>query len=91
MAGKTVERGYGSAHKRERERWDRRVKAGLEHCRRCGRWIAPDAKWHLDHDDVDKSVYLGPSHARCNEAAGGRRRARLAGQRVRRVARAGWW
>jgi hypothetical protein len=42
-------------------------------CARCGLPIRPGEEWHLDHDDEDRGRYLGPSHARCNEKAAGRR------------------
>jgi hypothetical protein len=44
------------------------VGAGLEHCARCGERILPGEPWDLDHDDNDRSKYLGPSHRRCNRA-----------------------
>jgi hypothetical protein len=42
------------------------VEAGCVRCARCGELIKPGEKWHLDHDDFDRSRYLGASHARCN-------------------------
>ena len=50
-------------------------------CARCGRPILPGQPIHLDHTD-DRSGYLGWSHGRCNEQAGGR-----LGQARRRAAR----
>jgi hypothetical protein len=38
--------------------------------------IVPGQKWHLDHDDHDRTAYHGASHARCNVVAANRRRAR---------------
>lgn len=64
-------RGYGRAHDIERARWASAVRRGGVYCSRCHEPIAPDEPWHLDHSD-DRSRYLGPSHARCNLAAGGR-------------------
>ena len=61
-------RGYGTEHRRLRKAWAARVDAGEVTCARCGRWIAPGSAWDLDHDDQDRSVYLGPSHAKCNRA-----------------------
>jgi hypothetical protein len=79
-----TERGYGTAHHKERARVDRIVQAGEAACCRCGSLIEPGSDWHLDHTD-DRSGYLGPSHPDCNvRAANGRGRgftARLAEQR----------
>ncbi len=40
-------------------------------CVRCGRSIELDEPWDLDHSD-DRAGYLGASHRRCNQSAGGR-------------------
>lgn len=66
-----VQRGdtYGSAHRRERQRWRPLVDNGEVACARCGRLIVPGTPWHLDHDE-DRSGYLGPSHSLCNLRAG---------------------
>lgn len=69
--GNSNQRGYGAAHQRTRTTLDIRVQAGLINCARCGQRIQPGQPWHLDHDDEDKSRYIGPSHARCNTSAGG--------------------
>lgn len=37
------------------------------------RLIAPGEERHLDHDDRDRGLYLGPSHKRCNLRAAGKR------------------
>lgn len=56
------------------------VQAGNAYCwrRDClfvdtstGRWIPPDQPgqptgWHVGHADHDRSVVMGPEHARCN-------------------------
>jgi len=72
--GTSSERGYGAAHKRERERWSRIIAAGGATCVRCGQPIAPGEPWHLDHADVPGAHqfgwYLGPAHKRCNINAG---------------------
>jgi hypothetical protein len=39
-------------------------------CARCQRLILPGQEWVLDHTD-DRKGYLGPSHATCNNRAGG--------------------
>ncbi|MDQ3670601.1 MAG: hypothetical protein M3377_10045 [Actinomycetota bacterium] len=36
--------------------------------------IYPDERFDLDHDDLDRSQYLGASHVRCNRATVRRRR-----------------
>lgn len=71
--GTRQERGYGAAHQRERQRWAAFVAGGTVGCVRCGQVIGPGQPWHLDHDDNDRREYLGPAHASCNSAAGGRR------------------
>jgi hypothetical protein len=63
---------YGSSHQRSRARWARLVALGDVACARCGRPIEPGSKWHLDHDDHDRSVYIGASHSYCNVRAAGR-------------------
>jgi len=66
--GTTKQRGYGSKHVKERQRYSRLVKSGNALCARCQGPIDPNEEWHLDHTD-DRQGYLGPSHARCNVAA----------------------
>jgi hypothetical protein len=68
----TADRGYGAAHRAERERWAPKVARGEVCCARCGRPIQAGEPWDLDHDDRDRSQYLGPSHAACNRATAGR-------------------
>jgi len=60
---------YGVAHQAARKRWGRLVRQGRVSCARCGQLIAPGSTWELDHAD-DGHGYLGPSHRRCNRAAG---------------------
>ena len=60
-----------TSHRKARARVARQVATGTVPCARCGHLIQPDDDWHLDHTD-DRSDYLGPSHAYCNTAAGGR-------------------
>jgi hypothetical protein len=72
--GTTTQRGYGAEHQAERARWAPTVEAGEGQCaeRVCleenegrGRWIPPDAAWHLAHAEGQHG-YRGPAHARCN-------------------------
>lgn len=69
--GTRQQRGYGAAHDAERRAWAPRVLNGDVLCARCRLVIEPGQRWHLDHTD-DRAGYLGPSHADCNNAAGGR-------------------
>jgi hypothetical protein len=73
----TAQRGYGRQHRELRERWARRIDAG-QHiiCTRCGLIIKPDQRWDLDHSD-DRRGHRGPSHARCNRSAGGKKSQRM--------------
>ena len=62
---------HGAAHDRARKAWASRHHP-LDPCYRCGEPLGPMGKWlHLDHDDFDKSVYGGFSHAGCNLRAAG--------------------
>jgi len=65
------QRGYGRTHRAIRKQLAPIVRAGLAVCARCGERIAPGEAWDLDHDDADRSRYLGPSHAGCNRATNG--------------------
>jgi hypothetical protein len=90
MAGDTVARGYGAAHRRLRRQLDAVVQAGDAWCVRCGVWIAPAGEpcprcgdvtcgWDLGHVDGDKSLHQGHEHACCNRSAGASRGNRLRG------------
>ena len=70
--GTKAERGYGQAHINLRKQWAAKVATGTVPCARCGEPIQPGTAWALDHDDHDRSRYLGPSHRHCNDSAGGR-------------------
>jgi hypothetical protein len=100
--GSRAERGYGAEHVAERARWKPLVDAGQVDCWRCGLWIDPrplvnrDGKrrssWQLGHDDHDRTIYRGPEHVACNEAAGARKANRLRSRRaaMRRAMLARW-
>ena len=67
----SAERGYGSAHRKRREREAERIKAGGVQCWRCTKPIPADAAsedWDLGHDDNDRTKYMGPEHRGCNRA-----------------------
>jgi hypothetical protein len=70
MRGSTNARGYGRAHREERERWLPKVEAGLVECARCRHPIEPGRAWDLGHNE-DRSGYSGPEHVTCNRRAGG--------------------
>lgn len=70
--GSSTARGYDSRHERLREAWRPEVEAGRISCWRCEKLIEPAQKWHLGHDDHDRSVYRGPEHVDCNCATSGR-------------------
>lgn len=69
---RTVDRGYGAHHRRLREQFARLVATGTCPCARCGELIHPGEGFDLDHDDHDRSLYIGASHIRCNRATDGR-------------------
>ena len=70
--GTATARGYGSLHQKTRARLNLEVQRGTVNCARCGLPIAPNTPWALDHDDLDRSKYIGPSHSFCNNSAGGK-------------------
>lgn len=75
---------YDHKHRAERERWRPIVEAGQAQCAELvclmpSRWLAPDTKWDLAHDRTSGG-YLGPAHARCNRAEGGREKHKRARQ-----------
>ncbi len=96
--GTTTERGYGSDHQAERQRWVDIQREGGEdeyghgalECRavRClmpTRWIMPGEAWDLGHDE--QRQWRGPEHESCNRSEGGARGARMRGQGRPRVYR----
>ena len=68
-------RGYDASHDRLRAHFQRRMDAGEAFtCWRpdCHKLIDPK-RWHLGHDDHDRSRYRGPECVACNTATRGRR------------------
>lgn len=70
--GTPTQRGYGTAHRRKRASLAEVVARGDVPCARCGQPIRTTDTWALDHDDQDRNRYIGPSHTRCNNSAGGK-------------------
>jgi len=75
----TTARGYGQQHQILRKRVAALIATGTAVCWRCGRSILPWMAWDLGHDDIDRRIYRGPEHQRCNRSAAARR-----GNRMRR-------
>lgn len=70
---------YDSAHFRAaRLQAKTQVDAGGARCWRCHLPIPPGSNWHLGHHDADRSVLMGPEHARCNLKAAASKGARMA-------------
>ena len=68
----TVERGYGAAHRRLKDRWQVEVDANGATCFRCGGSVPKGSrKWDLGHTE-DRTGWTGPEHVGCNRSAGGR-------------------
>lgn len=79
----TAARGYGTAHRRERQR-RLPLYSSADPCGACGRPLGPDRRlWHLPHSD-DRTHYLpGFWCAPCNLTDGARRgRARQTSTRL---------
>lgn len=82
---KTAERGYGSGHQSDREKWAPIVAKGQVTCRRATNdtcRFAPDTlihsgqPWQLGHPDKECPAETAPEHRRCNTSAPGRIRGR---------------
>src|SRR4051812_32548558 len=69
----TSQRGYGAVHQERRRQVAPIVESGRAVCVRCGEPIDPGERWDLGHDDIDRTRYTGPEHARCNRATAARR------------------
>lgn len=78
------ERGYNAAHRTLRKHYAFRVERGEVICWRCNKWIPPNSKWHLGHDDNDRSKYRGPEHEDCNVKAAAKKGARIRNRRQSR-------
>ena len=62
---------HGPSHAKARRLWAARHDPSHPCCR-CGQALGPMGPWlHLDHHDLDKTRYLGFSHAACNLRAAG--------------------
>lgn len=77
VPGSTYARGYDYRHEQLRAWWKPKVEAGgipcfAIVCLMPNRLILPGQLWDLDHTP-DRTGYLGPSHRRCNRAAGARK------------------
>lgn len=70
--GTARQRGYDTAHQRERTRLAPLVATGGYPCTRCHTTITPGTPWDLGHTD-DRTGWTGPEHASCNRQAGGTR------------------
>ncbi|MGZ4516698.1 MAG: hypothetical protein ACXVXN_02085 [Mycobacteriaceae bacterium] len=62
---------HDAAHAKARKQWAARHSPS-DPCYRCGHALGPmGPHLHLDHDDYDKTIYRGFSHAKCNLSAAG--------------------
>lgn len=70
--GTTTQRGYGAKHQEQRKRIQLAIDMGQGvECWRCGTRIA-GRRWHLGHDDADRSITRGAECVACNLSAAGR-------------------
>lgn len=62
------------------------VDAGIAHCWRCNKLLIP-GRWHLGHDDHDRTIIRGGECATCNLKAAARKGAQVANakRKTRRV------
>ena len=69
---------YRSPHyKAARQAVAAQVEAGAAHCWRCNARLIP-GRWHLGHDDNDRSIIRGGECAACNLKAAASKGARVA-------------
>lgn len=60
---------YGYAHQQRRKAAAKHLAAnGGAICWRCGKIVLPTDLWDLGHDDVDRDVYRGVEHRKCNRS-----------------------
>ena len=71
-------------HRQTRAAWQKRIDRGEPiWCWRCRKVrITPGMKWHLGHDDQDRTIYRGPECVPCNLTA-----AAKAGNRAQKAKR----
>lgn len=72
MPKSTTQRGYGWSHQKARRAALAAFVVG-QPCVRCGKPLTSKRDVELDHDDNDRSRYLGLAHSYCNRQAGGRK------------------
>jgi hypothetical protein len=70
--GSKAARGYGPNFQRERRVWIARIARGGVACVRCDAPITSTDPFHLDHDDVDRTIIRGPACPHCNLSAAGK-------------------
>lgn len=86
----TTQRGYGIEHQRLRRAIATQIERdGAVSCWRCGRPIVAGQRWHLGHDDADRSRYRGAECVACNCATATPGRATAARRRGGRGGQAG--
>ena len=91
---------YRHAHQQERKRWEPTVAAGDAYCVEpvClyrSRWIPPGSAWNLSHDPSG-TVWIGPSHEKCNLSEAAKRGNRMRSRRNRALVKRKpkpslWW
>lgn len=68
--GSSTARGYGTAHRRERARWEAAMASGtVPTCAKCNQPVLPSQSWDLGHTD-DRTTWTGPEHRHCNRQDG---------------------
>lgn len=70
--GSREARGYDHAHRELRKAFIPEHTAGALICWRCREIIPSNEPFDLGHDDVDRTMYRGAEHRRCNRSAAGK-------------------